>query len=94
MSFMTVDFHPSLGPFISSLFDQLRTFIPCGQSTFVDRPLSTLKTIQFVPLYPIDFALMTIHFVRPSTFADRSLLVTHGLSTLIGLGIDQNDQNK
>ena len=96
MSFWTVDFHLSLTTntllrivdFIP--FDQLRTFIPCGQSTFAnDHPLCDFRTVT----------------VRPSTFADRSLLVTlvpvqtrwsmgHGLSTLIGLGIDQKDQNK
>ena len=31
---------------------------------FRDRPLSTLKTFQFVPLYPTDFALRTINFVN------------------------------
>ena len=56
----------------------------CGLSTFVDRSLSTMKTIQFLPLwynlYPTDFVLRTIHFVisGPSTFTDRSLLVTLG----------------
>ena len=31
---------------------------------FRDRPLLTLMTIQFVPLYPTDFALRTINFVN------------------------------